>query len=102
MAPPAQLRVFELSPNQISLRIKKAAVAAGLGDGFSGHFAAVSGMAQDLARIGVELPRGLMTAGRWRSPTMPAPLHPQRDRADRGCSGAVLQTTCGAPTSGLR
>lgn len=78
---PTELRVFELSPNQISLRIKKAAVAAGLGDGFSGHSPRV-GMAQDLARIGVELP-SLMTAGRWRSPTMPA-HYTRNETADRG------------------
>ena len=78
---PAGLKVFELSPNQISLRIKKAAVAAGLGDGFSGHSPRV-GMAQDLARIGVELP-SLMTAGRWRSPTMPA-HYTRNETADRG------------------
>ena len=74
-------RVFELGPNQISLRIKKAALAAGLGDGFSGHSPRV-GMAQDLARIGVELP-SLMTAGRWRSPTMPA-HYTRNETADRG------------------
>ena len=78
---PAVHRVFELSSNQISLRIKKAAVAAGLGDGFSGHSPRV-GMAQDLARIGVELP-SLMTAGRWRSPTMPA-HYTRNETADRG------------------
>ncbi|WP_419840506.1 tyrosine-type recombinase/integrase [Candidatus Poriferisodalis sp.] len=78
---PAAHRVFELSSNQISLRIKKAAVAAGLGDGFSGHSPRV-GMAQDLARIGVELP-SLMTAGRWRSPTMPA-HYTRNETADRG------------------
>ncbi len=78
---PAELRVFELSPNQISLRIKKAAAAADLGDGFSGHSPRV-GMAQDLARIGVELP-SLMTAGRWRSPTMPA-HYTRNETADRG------------------
>ncbi|WP_423916833.1 tyrosine-type recombinase/integrase [Candidatus Poriferisodalis sp.] len=78
---PAGLRVFELSPNQISLRIKKAALGAGLGDGFSGHSPRV-GMAQDLARIGVELP-SLMTAGRWRSPTMPA-HYTRNETADRG------------------
>lgn len=78
---PAALRVFELSSNQISLRIKNAAVAAGLGDGFSGHSPRV-GMAQDLARIGVELP-SLMTAGRWRSPTMPA-HYTRNETADRG------------------
>ncbi|MDE0497668.1 MAG: tyrosine-type recombinase/integrase [Acidimicrobiaceae bacterium] len=78
---PRGLRVFELSPNQISLRIKKAALAAGLGDGFSGHSPRV-GMAQDLARIGVELP-SLMTAGRWRSPAMPA-HYTRNETADRG------------------
>ncbi len=78
---PAELRVFGLSPNQISLRIKKAAATAGLGDGFSGHSPRV-GMAQDLARIGVELP-SLMTAGRWRSPTMPA-RYTRNETADRG------------------
>ena len=62
--------VFGLQPNQIAMRIKKAAEAAGLGDGFSGHSPRV-GMARDLARAGIELPR-LMTAGRWRSPAMPA------------------------------
>ena len=78
---PAGLRVFEPSSNQISLRIKKAALAAGLGEGFSGHSPRV-GMAQDLARIGVELP-SLMTAGRWRSPTMPA-HYTRNETADRG------------------
>ena len=78
---PAGLRVFELSSNQISLRIKKAALEAGLGDGFSGHSPRV-GMAQNLARIGVELP-SLMTAGRWRSPTMPA-HYTRNETADRG------------------
>ena len=62
--------VFELRPNQISTRIKRAAQDAGLGDRFSGHSPRV-GMARDLARVGIELP-SLMTAGRWRSPAMPA------------------------------
>ena len=62
--------VFGLRPRQISMRIKQAARAAGLGEGFSGHSPRV-GMARDLARDGAELPR-LMTAGRWRSPRMPA------------------------------
>ena len=63
-------RVFGLRPNQISRRIEKAVQAAGLGDDFSGHSPRV-GMARDLARAGIELP-SLMTAGRWRSPAMPA------------------------------
>ena len=29
--------IFDLSPNQISNRIKRAALEAGLGEGFSGH-----------------------------------------------------------------
>ena len=62
--------VFGLHRNQISTRIKQAANAAGLGDGFSGHSPRV-GMARDLVRAGIELP-SLMTAGRWRSPAMPA------------------------------
>ena len=62
--------VFGLRPNQISRRIKQAAQAAGLGDGFSGHSPRV-GMARDLARAGIELP-SLMNAGRWRTPAMPA------------------------------
>ena len=56
-------RIFGLRPNQLSRRIKQAAQAAGLGDGFSGHSPRV-GMARDLARAGIELPR-LMNAGRW-------------------------------------
>ena len=62
--------VFALSPNQLSRRIKQAARAAGLGEGYSGHSPRV-GMARGLVRAGVELP-ALMHAGRWRSPAMPA------------------------------
>ena len=62
--------VFGLRPNQLSKRIKRAAQAAGLGSGFSGHSPRV-GMARDLARAGIELP-SLMNAGRWRTPVMPA------------------------------
>ena len=73
--------MFRLSSNQIVRRIKQAAMSAGLGDGYSGHSPRV-GMAQDLARIGIELPR-LMTAGRWRSPRMPA-LYIRNETAARG------------------
>ena len=62
--------VFGLSPRQIGRRVQVAARAAGLGEGFTGHSGRV-GMAQDLARSGVELP-ALMTAGRWKSSRMPA------------------------------
>lgn len=74
-------RVFRLRPNQISRRIKQAAEAAGLGDGFSGHSPRV-GMARDLARLGIELP-SLMNAGRWRSPQMPA-HYTRNESAGRG------------------
>ena len=93
---PAALRVIELSSNQISLRIKNAAVAAGLGDGFSGHSPRV-GMAQDLARIGVELP-SLMIAGRWRSPTMPA-HYTRNETADRGAVAQFYNYPRGSGTS---
>lgn len=73
--------IFGLRPNQIALRIKKAARAAGLGDGFSGHSPRV-GMARDLARAGIELP-SLMTAGRWRTPSMPA-HYIRKETAGRG------------------
>ena len=63
-------RVFGIRSNQISNRIKRAALQAGFGNGFSGHSPRV-GMAQDLAAAGTELP-SLMVAGRWRSPRMPA------------------------------
>ena len=73
--------IFGLRPNQIAQRIKKAAKAAGLGDGFSGHSPRV-GMARDLARAGIELP-SLMTAGRWSTPSMPA-LYIRKETAGRG------------------
>ena len=73
--------VFGLHRSQMTKRIKQAAWAAGLGAGFSGHSPRV-GMARDLARAGVELPR-LMTAGRWRSPNMPA-LYTRNETAGKG------------------
>ncbi len=78
---PANGPVFGLHPNQISIRIKKAAQTAGLGDGFSGHSPRV-GMARDLVRAGIELP-SLMVAGRWRTPTMPA-HYARNETASRG------------------
>ena len=78
-------RVFGLRPNQISRRIKQAAQAAGLGDGFSGHSPRV-GIARDLARAGIELP-SLMNAGRWRTPAMPA----HYTRNETAGKGAVAQ-----------
>ena len=73
--------VFGLRPNRIAGRIKDAALAAGLGEGYSGHSPRV-GMARDLVRSGAEL-ASLMTAGRWRSPRMPA-LYTRNERVTRG------------------
>ena len=82
---PGSESVFGLRPNQMTQRIKKAALAAGLGDGFSGHSPRV-GMARDLARAGIELP-SLMIAGRWRTPGMPA----HYIRNETAGKGAVAQ-----------
>lgn len=73
--------VFGLSAPHIGLRIKRAAAAAGLGDGFSGHSPRV-GMTQDLVSAGAELP-GLMHAGRWKTSAMPA-LYARNQAAGRG------------------
>ena len=73
--------VFGLSAGQIGRRVNATALAAGLGDGFTGHSGRV-GMAQDLVASGVELPE-LMTAGRWKSSKMPA-RYTERQAAGRG------------------
>ena len=80
--------VFGLSPRQIGRRVNAAARAAGLGEGFTGHSGRV-GMAQDLAKTGAELP-ALMTAGRWKSSTMPA-RYTERQSADRGAVARYYQ-----------
>ena len=80
--------VFGLSASQIGRRIKAAAQAAGLGEGFTGHSGRV-GMAQDLAATGVDLP-ALMTAGRWKSSRMPA-KYTERQAAGRGAVARYYQ-----------
>ena len=72
--------IIGLSANQISNRIKRVALLAGFGDGFSGHSPRI-GMAVDLAREGTELP-ALMNAGRWASSEMPA-LYIRNEAAGR-------------------
>ena len=80
--------VFGLSESQIGRRVKAAAQAAGLGEGFTGHSGRV-GMAQDLAATGVDLP-ALMTAGRWKSSRMPA-KYTERQAAGRGAVARYYQ-----------
>lgn len=63
-----------LRPGEVPRIVKRLALRAGLKpevvEGLSGHSARV-GMAQDLVAAGADL-AGVMQAGRWRSPTMPA------------------------------
>lgn len=73
--------VLGMSVRQMNNRIKAAAVAAGVGEGFRGHSARV-GMAQDLVRAGTEL-TALMNAGRWKSHEMPA-HYTRNEEAGRG------------------
>ena len=80
--------VFGLTTRHIGNRVRAAAQAAGLGEGFTGHSGRV-GMAQDLAASGVELPE-LMTAGRWKSSRMPA-RYTERQTAGRGAVARYYQ-----------
>ena len=80
--------VFGMTTRHIGNRVKAAAEAAGLGEGFTGHSGRV-GMAQDLVKSGVELP-ALMTAGRWKSSKMPA-RYTERQAADRGAVAKYYQ-----------
>ena len=65
-----QAPVFGLRHQQIGRRIKAAALAAGLGEGFSGHSGRV-GMARRMTSNGAPLPV-VMRQGRWESERMPA------------------------------
>ena len=75
--------VFSLHPDTIRRRLRQAARAAGLPGwrDIRGHSGRV-GMAQDLSAAGFALPE-LMTAGRWKSPRMPA-RYTERQEAGRG------------------
>ena len=85
------VKIFEMTTRHIGNRIRAAAEAAGLGEGFTGHSGRV-GMAQDLVKSGVELP-ALMTAGRWKSSRMPATVHRTPGRRP-GRGGQVLPRKC--------
>ena len=61
----SEKKVFKLSGPTISERIAAAALAAGLGEGYSGHSCRV-GMAVDLAEAGATMPQ-LQAVGRWKS-----------------------------------
>ena len=80
--------VFGMTTRHIGNRIRAAAKAAGLGEGFTGHSCRV-GMAQDLASTGTELP-ALMTAGRWKNSNMPA-RYTERQATGRGAVAKYYQ-----------
>ena len=61
-------RVFRMSAASATRRIKAAGIAAGLGDGLSGHSARV-GMTQELVKAGIHI-AAIMRAGRWSSSEM--------------------------------
>ena len=86
----AQTLVFGLHPDTIRRRLQQAARAAGLPDwrDITGHSGRV-GMSQDLAAAGFSLPE-LMTAGRWKSPRMPA-RYTERQEAGRGAVARYYQ-----------
>ena len=80
--------VFGMTTRHIGNRVRAAAKAAGLGEGYTGHSGRV-GMAQDLANTGTELP-ALMTAGRWKNSKMPA-RYTERQAAGRGAVAKYYQ-----------
>ena len=82
--------VFNLHPDTIRRRLQQAARAAGLPGwrDITGHSGRV-GMAQDLSAAGFALPE-LMTAGRWKSPRMPA-RYTERQTAGRGAVARYYQ-----------
>ena len=82
--------VFNLHTDTIRRRLHQAARAAGLPGwrDITGHSGRV-GMAQDLSAAGFALPE-LMTAGRWKSPRMPA-RYTERQAAGRGAVARYYQ-----------
>ena len=82
------ISVFGMTARHIGNRVRAAAKAAGLGEGYTGHSGRV-GMAQYLANTGAELP-ALMTAGRWKNSKMPA-RYTERQAAGRGAVAKYYQ-----------
>ena len=89
----AEDRIFGLSECQIGRRVRQAALAAGLGDGFSGNSGRV-GKVLDLSNSGLGIPE-LMEAGRWKSAATPARYMKKKDassevRQDEALTGATI------------
>ena len=84
----------QLAASEVPRILKRLAVQAGLDpSGVSGHSCRV-GMAQDLVAAGEEL-AGVMQAGRWRSPTMPA-RYAEKLEAGRGAVARFYGKRAGA------
>ena len=81
-------RIFGLSESQIGRQVRQSALAAGLGDGFSGNSGRV-GKVQDLSNSGLDI-LGLMAAGRWQSAVMPARYIKKKDDRSEICQDDVL------------
>ena len=77
---PADAPVLGLSADRLARRVKAAAQAAGLGDGFSGHSGRV-GMARRMVGNGAPT-AAVQRQGRWQSPAMVARYTRAEDAAD--------------------
>ena len=80
--------VFGLSARQIARRVEAAAIAAGLGRGFSGHSGRV-GLAAELSRAGAST-HEIAAAGGWRSAGMVI-RYTRRETAKRGAVAKYLE-----------
>ena len=80
--------VFGLSARQIARRVEAAAIAAGLGRGFSGHSGRV-GLAAELSRAGAST-HEIAAAGGWQSAGMVI-RYTRRETAKRGAVAKYLE-----------
>ena len=80
--------VFGLGARQIARRVEAAAIAAGLGRGFSGHSGRV-GLAAELSRAGAST-HEIAAAGGWRSAGMVI-RYTRRETAKRGAVAKYLE-----------
>ena len=86
--PGAETTVFGLSGRQIAKRVEAAAIAAGLGEGFSGHSGRV-GLAAELSRAGAST-HEIAAAGGWKSAGMVI-RYTRRETARRGAVARYLE-----------
>ena len=80
--------VFGLSGRQIARRVEAAAIAAGLGPGYSGHSGRV-GLAAELSRAGAST-HEIAPAGGWKSAGMVI-RYTRRETARRGAVARYLE-----------